>query len=88
MNTIPSIAVPVGKFVTETEEWCGEGRTESQFETVRKIVESEDFDFACEPNPFVGAVRESLVLTYYTKDGTLHVKRIDATGKINYSGSA
>ena len=80
----------------EVQTWEFKHRTLEQFEAVRRIVESEDFDFACfGSNIFdlerwgekgVGYVGPFSFI-YYTKDFKLQMRRIGKRGKILYSRS-
>ena len=59
-------------------------RTKAQRETVQKIVENLEFDFAC-GNPFkkeVGDFTGTFYFLYYTKGGKLHLVKISPTGRI------
>ncbi len=80
-----SFVVAHGNDGTQARETLCEGfRTLAQFETVRAIVQSPDFAFACctafgsgEGKKYTGP----FAYTYYTKDGRLHTDRIGAKGK-------
>jgi hypothetical protein len=88
MKATPTpITVPVGNNHAP-ERWTlhENFRTEAQFEVVRQIIQSQDFDFSCNSNffepesskPYKGPV----AFTYYTKDGKLHIQKIGSKGKI------
>jgi len=59
--------------------------TKAQRETVQKITESPEFDFAC-GNPFKKEVGVHCHCTfsflYFTKDKNLHLANISPTGRI------
>ena len=60
-------------------------RTVEQFEVVRKIVESSNFDFCCGHEIFVpGKIGFSgpFCFLWYDKKGILHLTRIGKRGKI------
>lgn len=81
-----SIQVPVSN-AHQIETWAFEARTEQQFETVKKIVESPDFDFSSFSNLFnkdeVGNYKGSFNFIYYVKNGAMVLVKITSSGRIS-----
>ena len=81
---ITALQVPVSN-EHKIERWEQRSRTPEQFQTVRKIVERDDFDFSCGSDIFgsnVGGYTGPFVFLYCTTDGVLHAVRIGKRGRI------
>lgn len=81
--------MPIGRYHEQnTEVYHPDWRTEKQFETVRRITQRTDFDYACMrvfgPAPIGGrkGYRSWFVLSWCDKNGDLHGTKISGKGKI------
>jgi hypothetical protein len=68
------------------EIWTPECGTIRQWETAKRIIQSETFDFSCMSMIFskenIGDYSGPFEFLYYTKDGEIHYNRIGKNGKI------
>ena len=82
-------SVAIGNTGERYEQWTLQPhcRTAQQFETVRQIVQSPNFAFACLSRLFelTSNYRGKLVFTYYTKDGVMHNDSITPAGRVKFS---
>lgn len=94
MGNTNVLTIPIGRNKEESKEELHEGfRTKEQFETVKSIINQEEFDFSCGPkglfNPFCecgcsnqGRYQGPFMFTWYDKQGNLHSAWIGKRGKI------
>jgi len=81
-----NMAISNRRVVEKVQLWPG-FRTEEQFEVVRRIVESDEFDFSCgsgifKPSSISDEYTGPFCFTWYDKNDVLHLTRIGKRGKI------